>query len=279
MIQHTEGEFAGTGKAKLYRQAWLPGNQLRAVLILAHGLAEHSGRYRQFGEYFGGKGYAVHVYDQRGHGRSGGTRCYVSRFSQYVEDLRVFHQLVAATHPGKKVFLVGHSMGGAIAVAYASVHQRDLAGLLLSGALLKVGASVTPAQARMAKVVSAVLPRMGIAPIEAKGVSRDPAVVAAYENDPLVCRGKIPVRTGAEILHALESEVPRLVPRITLPVLVMYGAADVLSNPQGSDDFYRLVGSTDKTLKRYEGLYHEIFNEPERLQVFADVEGWLARRV
>jgi len=277
-MQHAEGEFSGEGSIKLYRQAWLPANEAQAVLLVVHGLAEHSGRYRAFGEHFAGRGYAVHAFDQRGHGKSGGGRCYVSHFSDYVNDLRVFHQLVSAAHPGKRVFLVGHSVGGTIATAYAAAHPEGLTGLVLSGATLKVGASITPGQVKMARLVSALLPHLGIAPIEAKGVSRDPAVVAAYENDPLVCRGKIPARTGAEILRTMESELPRVVPRITLPVLVMYGTADVLSNPQGSDDFYRLVGSTDKTLKRYEGFYHEIFNEPERLQVFADVERWLAAR-
>ena len=275
-MEHKEGTFKGKGGLNLYWQAWLPPQPPRAVLTVVHGLAEHSGRYRNPVEYFVPKGYGVYSFDLRGHGRSEGVRCYTDRFSDFTDDTRTFHNLVKEWQPGAKVFLLGHSMGGTIAVEYAARYQNELAGLILSAAVLKAGASVTKLQMVLARVLSVLVPKMGVAPLDSSGVSRDPAVVQAYDNDPLVYRGKVTARLGAEFIRVMQKELPPLMKDIELPVLIMYGSEDRLANPEGSTLIFDQVRSKDKTIKRYDGFYHEIFNDPERLRVFQDMDAWLA---
>ena len=277
-MEHTEGSFRGHKDLNLYYQSWLPAGGPQAILLVVHGGAEHSGRYTNLVNYFVPKGYAVCGLDLRGHGKSEGLRFYVERFSDYLTDLKTFFDMVRGEHGDTKIFLVGHSMGGAIATAYTVHHQHELAGLLLSGAVLKIPSGQSPALIAAARMLSLLLPKMGVTVLDASAISQDKAVVDAYVNDPLVYRGKIRARLGAEILKTLQ-ELPRQMPEITLPILIMHGTADQLCDPQGSQMLYEQVGSRDKTLKLYEGFYHEIFNEPGHKQVLADMETWLATRI
>ncbi|MEW6143062.1 MAG: lysophospholipase [Chloroflexota bacterium] len=274
-MEHSEGRFQGLTDTSLYYQCWLPRGVPRAVLVVIHGLAEHSGRYMNLVNYFVPKDYAIYGYDHRGHGKSEGPRCYVKRFSEYVDDLGTFLDLVYKNHQQKKPYLIGHSMGATIAIAHAVEHQDDLAGLMLSGTLIKPGSSVPPVLAAIVGILSVLMPKMGTTVLDASAISRDKTVVNAYVNDPLVNRSKIPARLGAELLKTIR-ELPPDLPRITLPVLLMHGTADRLAAPEGSQTTYELLGTRNKTLLRYQGFYHEIFNEPEREQVFKDMEVWLA---
>ncbi len=275
IMEHREGRFKGLKSLSLYYQCWLPDGEPKAVLLVVPGLAEHSGRYTNVVEYFVPKGYAVYGLDHRGHGKSEGLRCHVERFSDYVDDLKTFFDVIRGEYGDSKVCLVGHSMGGTIATVYSIQHQQELAGLILSGTTLKVGSSVTSVQVMAARVLSVLVPKMGVSVIDASAISQDQAVVDAYVNDPLVYRGKVRARLGAEFLKAVQN-LPYQMPEIKLPILIMYGTADKLSDPEGSNMLYQRAGSEDKTLKQYEGFYHEIFNEPGRDQVFADMEAWLA---
>jgi len=280
-MEHTEGSFRGHKDLNLYYQSWLPAGRPEAILLVVHGGAEHSGRYTNLVNYFVPKGYAVCGLDLRGHGKSEGLRFYVERFSDYLTDLKTFFDMVRGEHGDTKVFLVGHSLGGAIATAYAIDRQDELAGLLLSGAVLKVPSDRSPALIVLARMLSLLLPRMvipGTSPVDASAICQDKAVVDAYVNDPLVYRGNLRVRFGAEMAKTLR-ELPRQMPKINLPILIMHGTADRLCDPQGSQMLYERVGSRDKTLKLYEGFYHEIFNEPGHKQVMADMETWLATRI
>ena len=273
-MKHQEGHFKGLKDLELYYQAWLPAGDPRAVLLVVHGLAEHSGRYGNVVNFFVPKGYAVYAPDHRGHGRSGGQRAYVERFTDYLEDLKTFFNMVRGWHPDRKIFMVGHSMGGTIGLTYALRHQEELDGLALSGATVRVGESISPLTVAVGKLIALLLPKMGTVVLDASAISRDPAVVAAYDNDPLVFRGKIPARMGAELIRTMET-LPNQVSQLRLPILIMHGTADRLGDPQGSQWLFDAVGSADKTLKLYEGYYHEIFNEPEHERVLADVEAWL----
>jgi acylglycerol lipase len=277
-MKHKEGKFKGLKDFSLYYQRWLPEKTPKAVLFVVHGLAEHSGRYKNLVNYFVPKGYAVYALDHRGHGKSDGIRCYVDRFSDYLADLKTFFDMVRKENKGAKVFLVGHSMGGTIAVPYAVVHQQELAGVITSAPSLVASSTVSPALLSIAAVISALLPKMGVTVLDASTISRDKAVVDAYVNDPLVFRGKIPARTGAELAKMWKT-LPEKMPEIKLPVLIMQGTADGLANPASSKLLYERVGSKDKTLKLYDGLYHEIFNEPEHKKVMADVEAWLTKHI
>ncbi len=277
-MKHREDTFNGVKNFDLYYQAWLPEKDPKAMLLVVHGLAEHIGRYRNLVDYFAPRGYAIYGFDLRGHGKSQGLKGYVEHFSYYLDDLKTFFDMVRRENSGMKIFMVGHSMGGLIATAYVIEHQDGLSGLVSSAALLKVGASVSPMTIAIAKVLSAIVPKMGVAVLDASAISRDKVVVDAYISDPLVYRGKTTARLGVELLNT-QQKLPDQLGRITLPVLVMYGSEDKLCNPDGSKMLYDKVGSKDKTLKVYDGLYHEIFNEPEHEKVMSDVEAWLSARI
>jgi acylglycerol lipase len=274
LITHQDW-LQGARKRRIFWQSWIP-EQPTSVAVIAHGASEYSDRYRHVAQRLAAAGCAVYALDHRGHGRSEGARALIDRMSNAVADLDALLVLSQSEHPGLPMYLVGHSMGGAVALSYATRHQERLAGLILSGPLAALEAA--PAIQRLiARALSALAPRLPLFPIEAGQISRDPAVVAAYEQDPLVHHGKLPVRTVAELATAIDSFAQRL-PAITVPTLIMYGTADALCPPEGSVLVHARISSADKTLKPYEGLYHEIFNEPEREQVLDDVVAWLTAR-
>jgi acylglycerol lipase len=186
--------------------------------------------------------------------------------------------MVREWQPGRPVFLIGHSMGGLIGAAHLLENQEAFKGAVLSGPSVKIPDNISQAVIFIGKVLSALIPKAGILALDPSGVSRDPAVVRAYVDDPLVHAGKITARLGAELLKTMR-HVAAEVGRIRLPILILQGGADKLVDPAGARMLYALVGSTDKTLKVYEGLYHEVYNEPERQQVLHDVQAWLGRHL
>jgi acylglycerol lipase len=277
-MQHTEGKFTGRNNFNLYRQAWLPDAAPKAILLVVHGIAEHSGRYTNLVNYFVPKGYAVYSFDLRGHGRSDGTRSYIEHFSYYLDDLQTFFNLVRTENPNTKIFMVGHSMGSTIAIDYAIEHQAELKGLIVSGTTLKAGSSVNKASILMAEILSVLIPKMGVMALDTDLLCRDKAVVAAYVNDPLVYTGKLRARWGIELMKTM-TKLQSGMSELTLPILIMQGSQDRISDPSSSKMLYDGVSSKDKTMTIYEGFYHEIFNDPERQQVFTDMEAWLKARV
>lgn len=277
-MEHKEGRFSGHKKFSIYYQCWLPAREPEAVLLVVHGMYEHSGRYTNLVNYFVPKGYAVYSLDHRGHGRSEGLRGYVERFSDYLDDLRTFFNMVRSEHGDTKTFLIGYSMGGTIATAYTVHHQHELAGLMLSGAGLKVGSSWSSVLVAIGRMLSPMLPKMGVIALVPSTISQDKDVVDAVLDDPLCYQGKIRARLGTELVKTIQ-KLPQQMTWLHLPILIMHGTADRICDPEGSQMLYELASSKDKTLKLYEGFYHEIFNEPEHEQVFADMEAWLAARI
>jgi len=278
-IEHHAEHFTGEGGTRLFYQSWTPSAGSRAILLVVHGLAEHSGRYLNIVNEFVPAGFIVCAPDHRGHGHSEGKRCRINRFNDYVQDLDTYVDIVRGEYPGVKIFMAGHSLGGTIATAYAEAHQEKLSGLILSAPTLKAGSSITRRDKLLARIASRLAPGIGVSSLDAAFISKDPAVVKAYTGDPLVYTGKISARLGAEILHAIEDTIPPLLQTLELPILIMQGTEDRLSNPEGSRMIFDGVSSSDKTFKRYEGLFHEIFNEPERAVVFADMREWLASHI
>ncbi len=273
-MKHQDGFFKGVRNASLYYQCWLPEGAVKATLFIVHGLGEHSGRYMNVVNRFVPRGYAVYGIDHLGHGRSDGQRLYVEHFTDYTEPLKAIFDMIRDWQPGKPVFLVGHSMGGLIGALYLTVHQAGLAGAVLSGPAVKPPGNIPKAVIVAGRMLSFLIPRMGLVPLQAGDVSRDPAVVEAYLADPLVCKEKITARLGAEMLGAME-RIRAEAGQITLPLLIVQGGADKLVDPTGARLLYNTVSSADKKLIVYDGLYHEVFNEPEHDQVLADVETWL----
>jgi len=277
-MKHYEGFFKGVRETNIYFQGWLPEGESRAVMLMVHGLAEHSGRYGNVINHFVPLGYAIYGIDHLGHGKSDGTRLYVKRFDDYTNTLKVYFDMIRGWQPEKPIFLVGHSMGGLISAVYLLDHQAELAGAVLSGAAVKIPKHITPAKVFVGKMLSALIPKFGLLPLDPVGVSRDPMVVQAYVSDPLVHRGAATARLAAEMLKAMQTICGQGA-RITLPILIVQGSADKLVDPDGARMLYDAVSSADKEIRIYDGLYHEVFNEPEHDRVLRDVEIWLEAHV
>ena len=277
-MNHVEGSFKGVRNTNIYYQAWLPEGDARAVLILVHGLGEHCGRYMNVVNHFVPLGCALYGLDHIGHGKSEGMREFVERFDDYTNTLTIYCNMVKGWQTGKPIFLLGHSMGGLIASYYLLDHQANFRGGILSAPFVKVSDSISQATITIGKILSVVTPRAGLVTLDVSGISRDPEVVTAYVNDPLVFHGKTPVRLGAELLKAM-LRVRAEAHRITLPLIILQGGGDRLIDSACAQILYDKAGSKDKTVKIYEGLYHEVFNEPERARVLKDVETWLAAHV
>ena len=275
-MRRREFSSSGIGGLDLQAQAWLPDGHVRATITVAHGLGEHSGRYARLAEDLVEHGYAVYAIDHRGHGRSPGPRANVERFEYLVSDFCAFTGRASRQHPDTPVFVVGHSMGGAVAFASALRLQGSLRGLVLSAPALGTGEVVAPGRRLLARLLSAVAPNTGLLRVSPAAVSRDPAVVRAYESDPLVHHGSIPARTLVELLTAMEG-FPAQAPRLRLPTLVLHGTADELVPVAGTRPVYQALDARKRTVRYYEGLYHEVFNEPERAQVVAETVEWLGR--
>jgi acylglycerol lipase len=273
---HRESWFAGARRVRIYWQAWLPATAPRALIVIAHGASEHSGRYAHVAARLVDEGYAVYALEHRGHGRSQGPRALIDRMGNAVADVDRLVALAAAEHPRAKVFLLGHSMGATIALCYALRHQQRLSGLILTGPLAALESAPLPMRI-MVKLLSAVAPTRPVVAIDPSLVSRDQSVVKAYVDDPLVYHGMLPARTVAELATAIDS-FPDRVQAITVSTLVMYGTADRLCPPRGSGMLGERLGAADKTLRAYGGLYHEILNEPEQDQVLDEICSWLAAR-
>jgi len=273
-MRNQEGFFKGVRGASLYHQGWLPEEDAKAVIVIVHGLGEHSGRYMNLVNRFVPQDYAVYGMDHLGHGKSEGPRLYVERFTDFTDPLKTFLGMVRTWQPGKPVFLVGHSMGGLIAAFFLIEDQAGLAGTVFSGPAIKPPGDLPAAKILAGRILAVLFPRAGIGRLETDAVSRDPAVVEAYLADPLVCKGKLTARLGAEMLVAME-RVRNEAARIDLPILIVQGGADRLVDPSGARLLHDKVASSDKKLIVYEGLYHEVFNEPEHDRVFDDVEKWL----
>lgn len=277
-MKHREGRFTGQEGLTLYYQCWLPTTDTKAVLLLVHGFGDHGAYWAKFIDHFVARGYAVCAHDHRGHGKSEGLGGYVEEFQYYVDDLRTFVEMVRGEYGDSKVFMVGISMGGLIAATHAIDHQRDISGLLLAGALLKPESICPRALVPLLRLLSLLAPRLGLMALDFSALTQDKAVEEAVLNDPLVYKGKVRARFGAELWGAARKLKSRI-PEITLPILIMHGTTDRLTDPEGSHLLYEQVGSEDKILKLYEGFYHEIFNELGREQVFADMEAWLSAHI
>lgn len=280
MTQHAEGRFTGAARKQIYWQAWLPEGKPAGVVVLVHGYAEHSGRYRHVAERLVSAGYAIYAPDHHGHGKSEGARANVNRMSEVVSDLDHVVRMAAAKHPELPVFLVGHSMGSLITLDYVTKTSTGsgypLAGAAVSGTAIDI--SIVSAPERLvASILSGFVPNLGVIPLKTADLSRDPQVVAAYDSDPLNYHGRIKARTAAEVLGTTDKVGDRL-PEVRLPILIMHGTDDKGAAVSGARLIAEKASSDDVTLKLYDGLYHEIFNEPEQDIVLGDLLDWLKAR-
>ncbi len=274
----TERSFDGVGGIPIVYDTWLPDGDPRAVVVLSHGLGEHAGRYHHVARRFGEAGLATYALDHRGHGRSGGKRVYLRRIEEYTGDFATLRDIATAEHPGLPVIVLGHSMGGAIVFRYACDHPDDYQLVVLSGPAVAAQDSVRPVLQFVGKVLGRLAPGAPVQTLDADAVSRDPEVVVAYKADPLVWHGKVPAGIAGELLRVGES-MPEHARALTAPLLVVHGSDDHLVPYPGSEHLVKCVASDDVHLKVYPGLYHEVFNEPEKAVVLGDVVSWIDARL
>jgi len=271
-VEHAEDHFTGKNGVELFCQSWRPATEPRAAVVIVHGLKDYSDRYTDFAASLVKRGYAVHALDLRGHGASTGDRVWVGAFGDYVEDVETFMKRVQAKEPGKKVFLFGHSMGGAISTLYTLTREPKPAGLITSAAALK---TTEPGPlVGFVKLMGDLRPRAAIFELNDADFSRDPAVVAAMPFDPLIYDGKAPAHTAAEVIGAI-AELRARAATLDVPLLALHGSADKVTPPAGSDELVAAAKTADKKVLRYEGLVHDLVHEPERQKVYDDVAAWL----
>ena len=277
-VRRSEGSFQGAG-LRLFRRSWLCAESSR-VLVVVHGFAEHSGRYEELGAWLASRGCAVHALDHRGHGRSQGARNFVSAFGEYLDDLDCFLEIVRSEHPDLPLTLVGHSMGGLVVTAFVRERKPELVGVVTSGAALELGLAMKGPKMWLARVLALIAPRLLIdAGLPPDGLSRDPEVIRRYEADPLVDT-RTTSRLAVEMMRGIRRTAAGGA-EIEIPMLLLHGGDDPLCSARGSEAFFASLPAGAKPpsqLVIYPGLRHEIFNEPEKEQVFEDLLGWVVAR-
>ena len=275
MIPATEHWLDGTG-GRIFTRHWELSETPRANLVICHGVNSHGGQYIRAGEEFAARGFAVTALDLRGRGKSDGERFYAESIDDYVSDLGQAIELGRSKHPDLPVYLLGHSAGGVTSVTYALDYQDRIDGLICESFAFRVFAPNFAL--KLLEGASHIAPHAHVLKLKMEDFSRDPEWVAQLNADPLTLDEVQPVATVAAFARAGE-RFEREFGRITLPVLILHGTADHATRPDGSEQFYREAGSTDKTLKLYEGHYHDLLNDLGREQVMADIVDWIDARL
>lgn len=271
-----ESSFEGVGQLKITTRSWRPEGAPRGVMILIHGFNAHGGYMEWPGEQFAAHGLAAHAIDLRGRGKSEGERFYVEHFSDYLADVDKLVEIARAEDPGLPVYVLGHSAGGVIASSYVFEHQDKIAGLVCESFAFDVG---LPHLVQLAlQGVSHLAPHLHVFSLNNADFSRDPEAVARMNNDPLIAKESQPAETASEMLKAAE-RLKENMPNFKVPVFIIHGTEDRATRPAGSQYFHEHAGSADKTLKLYEGHFHDLLADIDREVVMADIQNWLDQRI
>jgi alpha-beta hydrolase superfamily lysophospholipase len=272
----SEETFDGVGGLKIFVRSWRPVGKARGVMILIHGFNAHGGYMEWPGEQFSADGFAVYALDLRGRGKSEGERSYVEEFSDYLEDVDKLVALAKSRNPGLPVYVLGHSAGGVIAASYVFEHQDDIAGLICESFAFDVG--LPNAVSLILKGISHLTPHLHVYALKNADFSRDPQAVERMNNDPLIAKESQPAETAAEMLKAAD-RLRENMPKFTVPVLIIHGTEDKVTRPAGSQYFYDTAASSDKTLRLYEGHFHDLLNDVGKEVVMADIKTWINKRL
>jgi alpha-beta hydrolase superfamily lysophospholipase len=271
----TTGTLSSGGVTLFYR-SWRPSLTPRAVVAIVPGFNSHSGYYGWVAERLADGGVAAYAIDLRGRGKSEGERFYVDRFEDYVNDVHALVTLARSREPGLPIFVLGHSAGGVVSCMYTLEHQTELAGLICESFAFKVPAP--DFALAVFKGLAHAAPHLHVLHLKNEDFSRDPAIVQAMNADPLIAHETQPTQTLAEMVRA-DEWLEESFGRLTLPLLILHGTRDKATKPSGSQQFYDAAGSKDKTLKLYDGGYHDLLNDSIRSDVMADITTWLAQRI
>jgi alpha-beta hydrolase superfamily lysophospholipase len=275
-MNNSEEQVESVGGLKIFVRSWLPEGKPRALVVIVPGFNSHGGQYVDVATQLAARGLAVYTLDLRGRGRSDGERFYVESFADYVADVHTVVTLAKSRLPGLKTFLLGHSAGGVVSCGYTLEHQSELAGLVCESFAFQVPAP--DFALAVIKGISHLAPHAHVLRLKNEDFSRDPAQVAALNADPLIAHETQPTKTVAEMVRA-DERLKRDFPLIKLPVFIIHGSLDKATKPSGSQLFYEKVGSTDKTLKIYDGYFHDLLHDVGKEVVMADVQAWLDKRI
>jgi acylglycerol lipase len=276
MTQPTESWLDGKGGVRIFTRHWEPAGSPRASLVICHGVNSHGGQYIRPAEAFADQGFAVTALDLRGRGKSEGERFYVESIDDYVSDLSQTIELARSLHPDLPLYLLGHSAGGVTSVSYALDYQDRLDGLICESFAFKVYAP--DFALKFLEGASHLLPHAHVLKLKNEDFTRDPERLAELNSDPLIANEVQPVQTVAALARA-DERLDREFGRITVPVLILHGTADKATRPEGSQQFFDEAGSKDKTLKLYEGHFHDLLNDIGREQVMEDIISWVGARL
>ncbi|MDH6234106.1 acylglycerol lipase [Mesorhizobium soli] len=275
-IAETDDKFIGVGGLGIFFRSWRPEGKPRGVVVIVHGFNAHSGYYQWVARQLVAQGLAVYALDLRGRGHSDGERYYIDSFADYVSDVSSMVHIAKSRERGLPAFLLGHSAGGVVSCIYAVENQSELAGLICESFAHQVPAP--DFALAVLKGLSHVAPHAHVLALKNEDFSRDPAVVKTMNADPLIAHESQPTKTVAEMVRA-DERLKKEFPRITVPLLILHGTADKATKPRGSKLFFDTAGSSDKTLKLYEGHHHDLLNDVGKEQVMQDIIDWIDARL
>jgi acylglycerol lipase len=272
----TQERVEGKSGLQIFFRSWRPDGKARGAIVIIPGFNAHSGYYGWVAEQLVADGLAVYALDLRGRGNSDGERFYVETFEDYVRDVEVVMAIVKSREPGQPVFMLGHSAGGVVSCLYTLDHQAELAGLICESFAHELPAP--DFALAVFKGLSHIAPHAHVLHLPNERFSRDSAAVEAMNNDPLIAHETQPTQTMAAMVRA-DERLKKEFPLITLPVLILHGTFDKNTKPSGSQHFYDMAGSKDKTLKLYEGGFHDLLNDIDKNVVMADIKDWIDVRM
>lgn len=277
-FQHTVTEeiFRDANGIGIFFRSYRPNGQARATIVICHGVNSHGGQYSWAAEQFASRGFAVYVIDLRGRGRSEGRRFYIDHIDQYVAGLKQLVSLARTREQGLPVYLLGHSAGGVVSTTYVLDNQTEIDGFICESFAFRVYAP-KPALS-LIKGLSHIVPKLPILKLKNRDFSRDPKAVERLEADPLTRNEVQPVATVAALARA-DDRIEREFARVSLPVLILHGTADRATEPAGSVMFHERAGSADKTLKLYDGYFHDLLADHGKEQVLNDMADWIDARL
>lgn len=272
----TESSFTGVGGLNIATRSWQPFGKTRAVVVIVPGFNSHSGYFEWVAAQLVSNSISVYAIDLRGRGKSDGERFYVQNFEDYVNDVATFVSIAKKQEAGLPVFMLGHSAGGVVACNYTIDHQSELAGLICESFAYKVPAP--DFALAVLKGLSHIAPHAHVLKLHNEDFSRDPKAVEFMNNDPLIAHEVQPSQTVAAMVRA-DERLDKDLSKITLPVFILHGTKDKATKPSGSQHFYDVAGSKDKTLKLYEGYFHDPLNDLGKETVLTDILNWLNKRI
>ena len=261
---------------RIFVRSWRPPGPPRAVVAICHGVKSHSGYYHWIAEQLVANGFAVYALDLRGRGRSGGERFFVEDVSQYVDDVSALIEMAGRREGDLPLFLLGHSAGGVVSSTYVLDNQERLAGFICESFAYQVYAPNV--LLTVIKAISRIVPRLPVLRLKNRDFSRDPAVVALMDADPLIAGEVQPMATVAALARVTD-RLKTGFASIGCPILILHGTEDKVTRPSGSQEFHERAGSADKTLKLYDGHSHDLFNDIGRERVLADIVAWMEARL